>query len=132
MIEKPLLERVRVAVLVGLGYAVGYSVIAAALFKLKDPSQVERMGMSLPQAIATYWAGAVLGGVLVGILLPMARWRVGAFVLGTLGTLPFFMLVSLLIAADAPWFPDQVIMALLVSMVLGGLMGLYIRSNSDN
>jgi hypothetical protein len=132
MIEKPLLERVRVAVLVGLGYALVYSLIAAALFKLKDPAQVERMGMTLPQAIATYWAGAVLGGVLVGILLPMARWGVGAFVLGTLATLPFFMLVSLLIAADAPWFPDQVIMALLVSMVLGGLMGLYIRSNSGN
>lgn len=130
MIEKPVQERIRAAVFVGLGYALVYSLVAGALFKFRDPAQMERVRVSLPQTVASYWAGAVLGGVLVGILLPLARWTIGAFVLGTIATLPFFMLVSLVIAADAPWFPDQLVMALIASLLIGGSLGAYFRSNS--
>jgi hypothetical protein len=83
---------------------------------------------SLKQVVFSYVAGGVVGGVLVGALLPIARWAPGAFVVGTIGTLPFFLLVNLLIASDAPWFPDQLVMALIASMLLGGLLGLFFQS----
>lgn len=132
MIEKPLLERARVGVLVGLAYAAVYSLAAIALFRFKDPADLASLHASLTQVIGAYVGGAVVGGALVGALLPIARWAPGAFFLGTAGTLPFFLTVFLLIASDAPWFPDQLVMALIAAMLLGGLMGLFIRSESHD
>jgi hypothetical protein len=130
IMEKPLLERARAGVLVGLAYATVYSLVAVAVFRFKDPADLASLHASLTQVIGAYVAGAIIGGALVGALLPLARWAPGAFFLGTTGTLPFFLMVFLLIAADAPWFPDQLVMALIAAMLIGGLMGLYIQNNS--
>lgn len=128
MIERPLLERARLGILAGLGYAAVYSLVAVAVFRFKDPADLANLHASLSQVVFSYVAGAVVGGALVGALLPIARWAPGAFVLGTIGTLPFFLMVFLLIASDAPWFPDQLVMALIASMLLGGLLGLFFQS----
>jgi hypothetical protein len=132
MIEKSLLERARLGALVGLAYAAVYSLVAVAIFQFRDSATLASLHASLTQVIVAYVIGAVVGGALVGVLLPITRWAVGAFVLGTAGTLPFFLLVFLLIASDAPWFPDQVVMALIAAMLLGGLLGLLIRSESNH
>jgi hypothetical protein len=128
MIEKPLLERARLGILAGLGYAAVYSLVAVAVFRFKDPADLAKLHASLMQVVFAYVAGAVVGGALVGALLPITRWAPGAFLVGTAGTLPFFLMASLLIASDAPWFPDQLVMALIASMLLGGLLGLFFRS----
>lgn len=131
MIEKPLIERARLGVLVGLAYATVYCLAAVAVFQLKDRADLANLHASLVQVILAYVIGAVIGGALVGALLPIARWAPGAFLLGTMGTLPFFVLVFFLIASDAPWFPDQIVMALVAAMLLGGCMGLFIRGETD-
>ena len=98
MIDKPLLDRARLGVLVGLAYATVYSLVAVAVFRFKDPADLANLHASLVQVISAYVTGAIVGGALVGVLLPIARWAPGAFLLGTTGTLPFFLMVSLLIA----------------------------------
>jgi MFS family permease len=128
MIERPLLARARFGILAGLGYAVVYSLVAVAVFRFKDPADLAKIHASLSQVVFAYVAGAVVGGAVVGALLPIARWAPGAFLVGTIGTLPFFLMASLLIASDAPWFPDQLVMALIASMLLGGLLGLFFQS----
>jgi hypothetical protein len=132
MMTKPLPERVRLGVLAGMAYAFVYSLFAWAVFNAKSIAQVEQMGATLAQVIVAYWAGAVLGGGLVGAFLPVGRRPLGAFGLGTLGALPFFLIAFLVIASDAPWLPDQVVMALIASLVVGGSLGLYIQSNSKS
>jgi MFS family permease len=130
MIEKALFDRVRLGLIVGLAYAGAYSLVAVAVFHFKDPADLAMLHASLTQVVLAYIVGAVAGGAIVGALLPIARWPAGAFALGTAGTFPFFVLVFLLLAADAPWFPDQVVMGLIGAMLLGGPMGLFIRGNS--
>lgn len=132
MINKPLIERLRLGVLAGLACAVVYSLIAWAVFRLKDPAQLAQMRVSLSEVVVSYWVGAVIGGSLVGVFLPIGRWALGAFALGTLAAIPFFLLAFLLIATDAPWFPDQIVMAFIASFVVGGSTALYVRSNSTS
>ena len=82
-------------------------------------------GLTVAGAAAIYLGGGTLGGSVVGLLLPLAKWRVGAGVLGDVGLLP--VIGGIAIAIDGlPRGGDSLQLAavLLVAFGVGGTIGI--------
>lgn len=75
------------------------SAVAALEYIVSGPGVFTSHGLSFLSAIAIYWAGGIVGGLLFGLLLPIATWRWGAAVLGMISMTPLFVLDSLTIGA---------------------------------
>jgi hypothetical protein len=72
--------------------------------------------------IAVYLAGGGLGGAIVGVLLPLVRWRLGSVLVGIIAVLPLAAGVTYSLAvASAPGM-DWITMTI-VAVVLGGILG---------
>lgn len=63
-------------------FAALYSCYATALWLLSGPSAFERVGASFQAVIVTYLVTGLVGGAVVGLLLPWWKYFPGALVLG--------------------------------------------------
>jgi hypothetical protein len=58
---------------------------------------------TLPKLIAAYVASGLVVGVVVGLLLPLARWKSGAAVIGMVATIPYMLLIRHAMSDMGPW-----------------------------
>lgn len=86
----------------GYGLAVGAAFLAFVLGNavLTGGQAMTASGLTPWSAAAVFLGGGLVGGTLVGLLLPLARWRIGAGVLGAIGLFPAISGIS--IAIDGP------------------------------
>lgn len=104
----------------------GWAVVLAALggsWNLRLRSGDE---MNVVLVVLVYLVGGCVGGGVVGVLLPMVRWRVGAVAVGILAVLPFTYGVAVSVAAGSGGQINLLALAITAGL-LGGVGGLAYR-----
>ena len=111
----------------GCGYAVFFSVIALLiyLFGASTPFQANRT--TLPVVLLAYLTGGLIGGVLVGLLRPLNRWKRGAALMGLVGASAAYSAIG--IAASGwfwQWNPEDIFAAVAAPLLIGPALGVKI------
>lgn len=68
-----------------------------------------------------------MGGAFVGALLPLAKWRLGAMVVGTVALIPVGVGVRIVRAGLSPWERYEFLALGTFCVILGGGLGLGFR-----
>lgn len=123
--KMPRHRNVPAGALVGLLFGLVYSVIAVVLFLARGQGAFEyQAGVSLLILMGVYMVGGVLGGAVVGLLLPWTNNRWGAVVVGMIAAVP--VVTGVAIAMDgmpSGWSDASLGSLILTSVLLGGAGG---------
>ena len=71
-------------VVYGVGGGAGFVIWVVVLYLLRGPEPFENIGIGLVPAIIFYLAGGATAGLIVGLLWPIAKQRVGAYLVSLL------------------------------------------------
>jgi hypothetical protein len=106
----------------GLWLAAGFSILGSALFLLQGPVFGHASGFSFPLLIVGYVAMGLIGGLLAGVVRPLARTRIGATIIGVIIGI-FVYSIAMIIAVGQKKFlsPPGLASALVLGTVIGGL-----------
>ena len=115
--------------LAGVMVAVLISLVAVMMYVLRGPQMFERLGISLTSTIALYFVGGIIGGSLVGLLLPLATWRWGAVLVGIIAAMPVYLGAGVLLGED---LSIGIFLAIIVGGVVGYLTWSPVRSAASN
>lgn len=111
----------------GLTIAVGFTAIAliGQLGCYLDPrANCEPSPVSL---VGFYFIGGTCGGLVLGLLRPIAKYKVGEMFLGTcIVAISFALLYYMYVVTDG-WKPFDTILVAVVSLVIGPIATLIIR-----
>jgi hypothetical protein len=117
-------DRIKECVVIGLVFACFYSLYVCGLYLLEGSAPFTRLGTTLGVVIGTYFFGGISGGVAVGVLKPLARWRVGAILVGIVAA--FFVFFGIAVASDglpSRWGRDQWITLTVLPILFGTFAG---------
>ena len=126
-IQLPWFSRIRWGVRWGLVYALIYSIIALVVGLFSGGSVFAWRQTSLGGLLAAYALSGVVVGTVVGILLPLARWKVGAAIIGMIGTIPYMSLVRGSIPGLGPWSLVDTVTVAVLTIFFGIPAGLICR-----
>lgn len=107
----------------GLAIALLLCVYAAILYLLRGAESFVANDVTLGAAISVYIVGGVIAGAVVGVLLPITRWRWGAALVGFLAAMPVFAIVRALLEGFRPWTSVDTIVMILWALTLGSSVG---------
>jgi hypothetical protein len=103
----------------GVWLASGFAVLGGALFVLRGSSR-----FSVPLVILGYFAMGLLGGVLAGLMRPLARNRWGATAMGVvIGILVYGIAMIIAVGQKRFLSPPGLASTLTLGTVIGGLFG---------
>ena len=116
-------RNVRTCVKIGLGIGVLFSLYVVVAYAVTAGSILDGYGTTLPVVLATYLGGGIVGGAIVGALLPLGRRWYGAMLVGSIGLMPFYAMI------EFAMFPAgrrsiYMLSTLLVAATVGSLAGL--------
>lgn len=109
----------------GATYAAVYGALGAAAFLARGPAAFgQSTGLTLLKLVLLYLLAGILGGLLVGGLLPLGRRLGGAVVLGWLGAAPFFFggALTMMPSPERTWH-RVVLVTVLGALFPGSLCG---------
>lgn len=104
-------------VVAGVAMAVLLSAWALAVYLFRGPGAFQGLGTSFTVVVAVNFAAGILGGVIVGLLLPLTVWRWGAVVVGILAAIPFYLAITLA-SGD-----NDILFVVIGSVGVGGIVG---------
>lgn len=116
-----MIHNLRRCVAVGVACALIYSAWVLVIYFMRGSAPFDRVGASLGVVVGFYLAMGMLGGAVVGVMWPLARWRAGAFGISLL--VAFMVTMGALIVLEgspAEWDPRIWI----VVPIMGGAFGL--------
>jgi hypothetical protein len=114
----------------GLKIASVYCAYVTVLYLLTGAQAFEDMGVTLPAILAVYLLGGVVGGGVVGLLLPIAQSSlVGAIMIGVFGMIPVVTGVAISIDGFPPWNSDTTEAIVFISLILGAYGGYLLRAS---
>lgn len=122
-----LLERIVWGARWGLRFGLTFDAIAVIVFLLSGPSERERNGVTFATVILLYSSAGLIAGLVVGVLLPLTRWKVGAATVGVLAALPVGVLVRLMTDGLTGWTAEDTATALLFALAVGAPSGIIYR-----
>ncbi|MDB4916987.1 MAG: hypothetical protein JWM95_4631 [Gemmatimonadetes bacterium] len=88
-------DDVRLCVIVAVIIATLYAAFVVGLFLFEGPGVFDKNGTSVGAVVVMYYAAGLLGGVVVGILLPLTRSLLGIIAVGVLVALIVFFCVAI-------------------------------------
>jgi hypothetical protein len=91
-----LFSRAKMGIKVGLLFSCLYSVYVIGLYLIRGPAVFMAYGTTIGVVIASYFAGGIIAGAIVGALLPLTRFRIGAMLVYSIAA--FFVFLSITIA----------------------------------
>lgn len=94
-----------------------FSLVALAIIAVRGPGIVDRLGLTLMGLMAFYVGAGAIAGTVVGLLLPLATWRWGALLLGSLAAIPVYGGAGVVLG-DLDLGTD-----LLIAAIIGGAVG---------
>lgn len=111
--------RVLLGITGGLLVAGGFSAWVIIGSAIGGSDAVEGSGLSVVAVVSLYALAGLVGGGLVGLLLPIGRRLPGALLLGFLGLWPVYFGAAFLLHTRADWVIGGAIMATVASAVSG-------------
>lgn len=107
------------ALVVGLVIATGFAILSVVLWFSGARVRFESRGVSLHEVVGLYYAGALMGSILVGLCWPIHRRLLGSLVLGWIGVLPSYIGAAWLVAPEG--ISSRIVVAIaLVALATGG------------
>jgi len=98
--------------------------VAGVLYLISGGKVFAANEVGVTVLFATYLIGGAVSGAMVGLLLPLATSRGPAAVVGTIGTIPMFAGVALLVSGPlASWTWEDLATILVCSTLIGGGLG---------
>lgn len=108
----------------GLIFAVLFSLIVIVQYLLAGPGVAASRGIPVVAAIGAYFGGGIIGGVLLGLLRPLTRWRLGSAVVGIITCLPLSVAFALAFEGrPSNWSVEMVAAGIIVAVLIGGMSG---------
>jgi hypothetical protein len=128
-VESERIAEIRAFIFTGATFATLFSAIAVVV-TMVAPGTPRKAGLSLWQIVGAYYVGGLSGGAILGLLLPFARTRIGAPIVGFLTMLPlaFSLFVSMIKRSE--WFPAGLVMSTIFALLFGAGIGAVIQSQS--
>jgi hypothetical protein len=108
----------------------GFVAFVTIQFLFRGEAPFDAHGTTYGTAILTYAAAGVLGGILLGLALPLTRWRWGSAVAGAVAFVPFYG--SVMVAQQGPpwgWDRWDIGFAVGAGLLMGGILG-YLTDRS--
>ena len=112
---------VKITVFCGLVLGAMFSAIALVTFLVRGNAPFQHLQVSVLRSVATYLIAGTVAGLLVGLLLPLARWLPGAALVAFVGAFALWFFVGWSVSAQEP-----LIETVKASAVLGAAFGLPI------
>jgi hypothetical protein len=81
-------RRVLLGIVWGTSFASLYSAYVVVVATVSGSPAFAKDGVTLQGVVLTYFAGGVVAGAIVGVLLPLRRSFIGAIVIGIAAALP--------------------------------------------
>src|SRR6266566_284579 len=124
------LASLRRNVLLGLGlgafFAAGFSLWASMIRLAAGPAPFARNGTTYHGVLRGYFGGFLLGGLLIGLLMPLSKFVVGRMLLGAIGVFPVYLAINMESKPIHEWFAsDNLLLAAFLSVVVGGSVGIW-------
>lgn len=110
----------------GLVMALPLSFIAVVIYAAR-PATAARVGVTLFQALVVYFGAGVIGGAVVGCLLPLGRSRWGAGVLGFAAVYPLCLGFALPLVWQTLGIRFGLGLAAIVALILGPGIAIVVR-----
>ena len=108
--------------------ATAFSAWVLTLYARRGSVPFDAVGTTPGAVILLYYCAAVVAGLLVGILLPLARAnRWGAALVGIVAALPLYAMARVALEGFAPWTAVDTISVVGASTVVGSIVGLAYR-----
>lgn len=128
------LDNVRWGITWGLRLALLFSAWVAVLMLLSG-SFVIRASDNRPAngllVIALYFAGAVVSGTIVGLTRRLARWTIGAILVGFLAALPVMAGAIMMARGRISWDTENTVLTLAAAALLGPATAVAIRADAE-
>ena len=119
-----ILKDLRWGIVAGLFFACFYSLIALAILLFGGGKAFEATGVTIPIAIAGYFAGGLVAGALVGLLRPFAKRRIGAVAVGIGAAFPVMLGFGFIMYGPmAQWDGGAIFGVTFAAVFLGGYGG---------
>jgi len=104
----------------GLWIATAFSILVIALAGFRGSADYPKLGLTTPAIVALYYALAIVGGSVLGLLRPFSRSKFGGFIVGSIiGTLVYAGAGLAIKGADLLIVP----VALILGVAIGGTFG---------
>lgn len=104
-------------VILGVAGAMVLSFIVLVIYGVRGPDTFDRLGISLGSAIGLYFVAGIIGGALLGLLLPLTVWRMGAAFVGIMVAIPLYFGAGILLG-DFDFYTG-----IILSVIVGGIVG---------
>jgi hypothetical protein len=98
-------ENIRTGLISGLIMATLYSAYAAFIFSISGPEAFVDRGTTLDSMLVSYYAAGILGGTVIGAMIPLARSFMGRALIGWAGA--FIVFFCLTTAVEGPLWQWQ-------------------------
>lgn len=116
------------AVAIGLSVGIAFSLFATLLLLFGGTDGFSELGVSAGAALMLYMVGGLAGGVVAGLLNPLARSLCGFVVIGIAATIPMSIGTGVLLSG-AFWERTESLFAFgFTTVVFGGGMGWIIHN----
>ena len=125
--QKSVIARVAGGARWGLAAASCYIAWAVVLFVVSGGATFHEKDASFGGVVVAYAVGGLAGGAIVGLLLPLMRFRFGAFIVGVIAFVPVELGFRVVEFGFAPWRYDDTLMVITLSTLLGGFGGLVVK-----
>lgn len=116
----------------GMGFALLFSAYAVIQRIAFGPNVFDSYHMTFVSVVGVYLGGGLLSGTLVGLLRPIARYPLGAALVGFLAALPIAFVIEKLSDAGASWNYIDTITVTVCSVGLGTLPALFWLRQAEN
>ena len=99
------------------------TVFAGLLLAVRGPKVLGQQNLTFGSIAALYLLGGGFGGLLLGLLRPLVKWRWGAALTGILIAIPFGLGIRLLDTGLSPWSTEDSLVLTFFSIGLGAPLG---------
>jgi hypothetical protein len=107
-----------------VGFSALYILYVTGLYLLNGDSQFKKLHITFIEVVSSYLVGGIIGGAVVGLLLPLTRRRSGAILVGIVAGICVCMCFGFIDKGwPTQWPPETWFAWLTTGILLGGFGG---------
>jgi predicted membrane channel-forming protein YqfA (hemolysin III family) len=97
--------------------------VALLQFLLRRETFTEQYHISFPALVAIYVVACAVAGIVVGLLLPITKWKWGSMVVGVMAILPIGAIIQHTTLRGRPWETANTVVLIIGAIAIGVPVG---------